>query len=123
MSISSLNSINPFQKAYAANLYATGSVNSVQTGSVFGQGNNNQNSSSKIDSNKSIFDTKIDLTSVSGLNPFASVNATTKAVNGVAPVHARENYRNGLAPADNLQNVYAGQVNGKANFLNQIAIA
>ena len=123
MAIGSLNSINPFQKAYGANLFAAGSVNYVQTGSIFGQGNNNQNSSSKIDSNKSIFDTKIDLTSVSGLNPFASVNATTKAVKGVAPVHARENYRNGLAPADNLQNVYAGQINGKANILNQIAIA
>ena len=121
MAIGSLNSINPFQKAYGANLFAAGSVTPVQTGSIFGQ-NNNQNTPT-LNKDDSIFNTKIDLTSVSGLNPFASVNNVNKAIKGVAPVHARENYRNGLAPADNLQNVYAGQLNGKANILNQIAIA
>lgn len=125
MGIGAINSINPFQKAYGASLFAGGSSRAVQSASIFGQNNNNnnQNSTQAIGKNSSIFNTNIDINSVSGLNPFASVNKTTQAISGVSPVHARDNYRNGLAPADNLQNVFAGNYNGKANILNQIAIA
>lgn len=117
-----INSINPFQKAYTASMYA-GSVSTAQSSSIFSQNQNgnNQASVSSIDKNSSIFNQfKVETT---GLNPFASVNQVKSPVEGVAPVNARENYRNGLAPSSDLQNVFAGQYNGKANFLNQIAIA
>lgn len=115
-----INSINPFQKAYTANLYA-GSVSASQSSSIFSQNQNGNNQVSSVDKNSSIFNQfKVETT---GLNPFASVNQAKSPVEGVAPVNARENYRNGLAPSSDLQNVFAGQYNGKANFLNQIAIA
>ena len=85
------------------------------------QNNNKQTSVSSIDRNSSIFNQfNVEAT---GLNPFASVNKVQTPVQGVVPVNARENYRNGLAPSSDLQNVYAGHYNGKANILNQIAIA
>ena len=120
MGIGAINSINPFNKAYGASLYAP-AVNPVSSASIFGQ--NNNNNSSKIDSNQSIFDTKIDFNpKTSSINPFASVNKVNPFA-GIAPVNAKENYRNGLAPSSDLQGVYAGMLNGKANILNQIAIA
>ena len=120
MGIGAINSINPFNKAYGASLYAP-AVNPVSSASIFGQ--NNNNNSSKIDSNQSIFDTKIDFNpKTSSVNPFASVNKVNPFA-GIAPTHAKENYRNGLAPSSDLQGVYAGMLNGKANILNQIAIA
>ncbi len=118
-----INSINPFQKAYGANIFAGSSVSGAQSTSIFSQNQNNnkQTSVSSIDRNSSIFNQfNVEAT---GLNPFASVNKVQTPVQGVAPVNARENYRNGLAPSSDLQNVYAGHYNGKANILNQIAIA
>ena len=122
MGIGSINSINAFQKPFGTNVYSGSSVNSSNSVSIFGQNSNrnNQNTSS-VDFNSSIFN-KIDFNPSSGLNPFSSVNSTS-SVSGVSPVNAKQNYMNGLAPSDNLQNVYAGQLNGKANILNQIAIA
>lgn len=121
-----LNSINPFNKAYAASMFAAGgSARPVQSTSIFSQnngGNNQQQTTSSIDRNASIFG-NVQLGATSGLNPFASVNKVKSPVSGVSPVNAQANYRNGLAPADNLQNVFAGNYKGKANILNQIAIA
>lgn len=116
-----INSINPFQKAYGASMFA-GSVSTTQSSNIFSQNqNDNKSTVSSIDKNSSIFN-QFNVQST-GLNPFASVNKTQSPVQGVAPVNARENYRNGLAPSSDLQNVFAGQYNGKANILNQIAIA
>lgn len=119
-----INSVNPFQKAYGASMFAAGgSVAATQSTSIFSQNQNNQKqtSVSPLDRDTSIFNQfNVQAT---GLNPFASVNKVKSPVQGVAPVNARENYRNGLAPSNNLQNVFAGQYNGKANILNQIAIA
>ena len=119
-----INSVNPFQKAYGASMFAAGgSVAATQSTSIFSQNQNNQKQTSvyPLDRDTSIFNQfNVQAT---GLNPFASVNKVKSPVQGVAPVNARENYRNGLAPSSNLQNVFAGQYNGKANILNQIAIA
>ncbi len=123
MSIGSINSITPFKKPFGTNVYGGVNIHAVQTGSIFGQGGNNQGSAKAIDKNSSIFNTNMNINSVSGLNPFSSVNKTTTGVSGVSPIHARENYRNGLAPSDNLQQVFAGNYKGKTNILNQIAIA
>ena len=118
-----INSVNPFQKAYGANLFAGGSVAASQSTCIFSQNQNNTNQSSvsPLDRDTSIFN-KFTV-EATGLNPFASVNNVKSPVQGVVPVNARENYRNGLAPSSDLQNVFAGQYNGKANILNQIAIA
>ena len=123
MAIGAINSINPFSKAYGASMFAP-AVNPVRSASIFGQNSNNNNSSSFNTSvNTSVFDTKIDFNpKTSSVNPFASVNKTNPFA-GIAPVSAKENYRNGLAPSSDLQGVYAGMLNGKANILNQIAIA
>lgn len=124
MSIGSINSLYSFQKPFGSNVYSGANVGASKSVSIFGQSSNGNNqNASKVDFNSSIFNTKIDFKETAGLNPFSSVNAATKSVSGVSPVHAKENYMNGLAPSDNLQGVYAGQLNGKANILNQIAIA
>ena len=122
MGINAINNINPFQKPFGTNVYGKVNFHPAEQNNIFAQ-NNKQGSSKGIGSDLSIFNSNFDVKSVSGLNPFASINKTTTGISGVSPIHARENYRNGLAPSDNLQNVYAGNYNGKPNFLNQIAIA
>lgn len=121
MGINSINSINSFQKPFGMNVRSAGGVQPSNSVSIFGQNQRNNQKSAPIDFNSSIFG-QVDVKPASGLNPFSRVNESSK-VSGVSPVHAKQNYMNGLAPADNLQNVYAGQLNGKANILNQIAIA
>lgn len=125
MGIGAINSINPFMKkpTYGVGMYAGGQNPAAQSVSIFGQNSNKNNQNfSDLKVNQSIFNTNLDLKKVDGLNPFASVNSASK-VSGVSPINAKANYMNGLAPADNLQNVYAGKLNGKINILNQIAIA
>lgn len=118
MAIGSVNSINPFQKALGANFFQTGAVKPLSSASIFGQNQNKED----LNVNSNIFDTKIDKINVSG-NPFAAIGKVQESLKGVAPVNARQNYENGLAPSTDLQNVYAGSYKGKANILNQIAIA
>lgn len=118
MAIGSINSINPFQKTLGANFFQAGSVKPISSASIFGQGQNNQDLNVK----QNIFDTKVGSVKVSG-NPFATVGKIQEQLKGIAPANARSNYENGLAPSADLQNVYAGTYNGKANILNQIAIA
>lgn len=60
-------------------------------------------------------------TSQGGAIPFGGLTGRTESP--VAPAEAKQNYQNGLAPLSNLQNVYAGEINGKENILNQIGIA
>ena len=56
-----------------------------------------------------------------GSIPFGQLSQGPSA--SIAPANAKENYMNGLAPSSNLQNVYAGEYNGKPNMLKQIGIA
>lgn len=123
MGIDAINSINPYKKPYGVNQSIFGGANYQPSVSIFGQNqNNNNNNNSRVDFGTSIFNTNINVPKNTGLNPFASVNSNSK-IGAVSPVNAKQNYMNGLAPADNLQNVYAGKLNGKVNILNQIAIA
>lgn len=121
MSLGSINSISPFSKPFGMNVSSGSAVRPIGQGSIFGEG---QSKGAPVSKNSSIFgsDFNININSVSGVNPFSSVNKTSPMA-GIAPSHARENFRNGLAPSDDLQNVYAGSYNGKPNILNQIAIA
>ena len=122
MSIGALRGINPFQKAMTANMLSAQGVNSVQPINIFAGGN--EQSSRGIDKDTSIFSAAgVKNGSVSGLNPFASVNKTAQPVDKVTPAGFGKNYSNGWAPSDDLQNVYGGMYKGKPNFLNQIAIA
>lgn len=119
MSLGSINSISPFAKPFGMNVSSASAVRPVGQGSIFGE---EQSKGSPVNRSSSIFGSDININSVSGINPFSSVNKTS-TMSGVVPSHARENFRNGLAPSDDLQNVYAGSYNGKPNILNQIAIA
>lgn len=119
MSLGSINSISPFSKPFGMNVSSASAVRPIGQGSIFGEG---QSKGSPVSSNSSIFGSDFNINSISGVNPFSSVNKTFPMA-GIAPSHARENFRNGLAPSDDLQNVYAGSYNGKPNILNQIAIA
>jgi len=123
MGINAINSINAFQKPFGMNVHSAGAFQPSNSVSIFGgQNQNNNQKSAPIDFNSSIFGQIDNIKSASGLNPFSKVNEASK-VSGISPVNAKQNYMNGLAPSDNLQNVYAGMLNGKANILNQIAIA
>lgn len=122
MGINSINSINPFLKPFGANVYGGSATRAISQASIFGQNNGGNEGSAKA-VGSSIFNTNINVGAVTGTNPFAAVGKVSNPFAGITPAHAKENYRNGLAPADNLQNVYAGTYNGKANILNQIAIA
>lgn len=54
---------------------------------------------------------------------FGQLTKQPETQEAIAPPNAKQNYENGLAPLSVLQNVYAGEYNGKENILNQLGIA